>query len=248
MRFDASCSVPECSHTSWARSWCKTHYSRWRLYGDPAVTKLRRLPPLCEAPDCANKPHSRWKKGIAVCQSHWQALYRYGQLEPPPGTPLDPLPICSVQKCTSEVRSRNAGLCEKHYGRMRRNGDPEKLILNGPMHRYVTGAGYIKVYEPSHPIADTSGYVFEHRKIAYDIRHGECGPCFWCAVPLDWRSAVIDHLNEVKDDNMPSNLVLACNSCNRSRGAMIPFLKGLTPQSFETLINTMRGLRTNSGG
>lgn len=32
-----TCSVEDCENVAHARGWCKTHYSRWRLYGDPVA-------------------------------------------------------------------------------------------------------------------------------------------------------------------------------------------------------------------
>lgn len=32
------CSIPECGKDAKARGWCGTHYSRWRLRGDPTIT------------------------------------------------------------------------------------------------------------------------------------------------------------------------------------------------------------------
>jgi len=149
--------------------------------------------------------------------------------------------ICHVHKCTAlALRSANT-LCEKHYTRMRRTGT---FDVRKPMYRYVTGAGYIKLYEPAHPMADTSGYVFEHRKVAYD-RDGE-GPhhCYWCAAPLNWTEAVVDHLNEDKANNRPHNLVVACTNCNRARGAVLPFLKGMRNGAVETFLRCMQELRS----
>lgn len=33
-----TCSIPECEKKISARGWCSTHYSRWRIHGDPAVS------------------------------------------------------------------------------------------------------------------------------------------------------------------------------------------------------------------
>lgn len=231
-----------CSKPSFARGYCKTHYSRWRLHRDPnkTLTPLR-LPAVCEAPGCERKPHTRWQKGMAVCNLHWQMLYRYGHLEAPPTAPPDPLPLCSVHKCKNEARSRNAGLCEKHYGRMRRGValDKDRPVLG----RYMTSAGYMKVLKPDHPLADRNGTVFEHRLVVYEQRRGEEPSCFWCDKALTWPETVIDHLNEIKDDNRPENLVPACNDCNRARGAMVPFLLRMKCEAVAPFIETIKTIR-----
>lgn len=35
------CTVDDCPNEMWSRGFCHKHYSRWRKYGDPLVTKSR---------------------------------------------------------------------------------------------------------------------------------------------------------------------------------------------------------------
>jgi hypothetical protein len=93
---------------------------------------------------------------------------------------------------------------------------------------------------PGHPLANDVGDVYHHRLVAYADRHGICGPCHWCGVALDWPEAVIDHLNEDKADNRPENLVVACNDCNRGRGAILSFLWRLQSERFDQVAALMR--------
>jgi len=80
----------------------------------------------------------------------------------------------------------------------------------------------------------------EHRKVMYDMLGPGPQTCFWCGVTLEWPEAVVDHLNEDKQDNRPENLVVACNNCNRARGAMLPFIERLRPEAVEVLVATIR--------
>lgn len=231
-----------CQKDAFARGMCKTHYSRWRIHGNCETVLTRRLPKKCEVDGCGNNAHVRWKKGKAVCNSHWQCLYRYGTESPPPTAPHDPMPICSVHKCNAESRSRNAGLCEKHYGRMRRNGN---LDARDPLHCYVTQAGYVILRRPNHPLADSDGRVAEHRVVAFDAYAGICPNCFWCDTNLSWDDAVVDHLDENKQNNVPRNLVVSCNRCNRSRGAMLPFVAAMRPEAVSVFIERIMAYRSD---
>lgn len=145
-------------------------------------------------------------------------------------------PECSVDGCSKKQRGL-LGLCEMHYARQRSTGSLDRAA---PKLRYRTGAGYIKVLDREHPMSDGNGHAYEHRKVMFDQHGGECPGCGWCGVPLQWSSAVVDHLNEDKSDNTPSNLVVSCNDCNRARGAILPFVRKLSPAAFDLLIRAFR--------
>lgn len=54
--------------------------------------------------------------------------------------------------------------------------------------------GYVDIYEPTHPLARSDGYLFEHRKVAWD--NGL----------LTDPSLEVHHRNEMRADNSLSNL------------------------------------------
>ncbi len=56
------------------------------------------------------------------------------------------------------------------------------------------GQGYYQLFEPTHPLANKSGYVLEHRKIAWDAKL------------ITNPSLQVHHINGVKDDNRIENL------------------------------------------
>jgi 5-methylcytosine-specific restriction endonuclease McrA len=152
---------------------------------------------------------------------------------------LSTLPACSTLDCGKPAVRRAKGLCEMCYGRLRRTG----TLRPGPRRASATSNGYVRLIDHSHPLAN-DGSVTEHRKVLYDAIGAAPHSCFWCAAPLlTWAKIVVDHLNEVKTDNRRDNLVPACNDCNRSRGAMLPFVRRLSDAKFDELVRVFKALR-----
>lgn len=151
----------------------------------------------------------------------------------------DAAPLCRIAQCGKKATRVGAGLCEACYCLKRTKGiDP----VRGPRvyKPYKTPVGYIKLWKPEHPLADGQRQVFEHRAVLFDsIGHGP-HPCHWCEAILEWRDIVVDHLNEAKDDNRIENLVVSCNGCNRARGAMLSFIRGMTGERFDVMAKIMR--------
>lgn len=93
---------------------------------------------------------------------------------------------------------------------------------------YVDPEGYRKLYRPRHPLAKSSGRVFEHRVVLYSKMNGEDGTCHWCGCFVGWLAKAlptaegyltVDHLDHDRLNNEPENLVPACNPCNGHRYA-----------------------------
>jgi hypothetical protein len=61
------------------------------------------------------------------------------------------------------------GYCKKHYERLRLYGDPGFCVKyrtnGGPGETNLTTRGYVRRYFPTHPNADCTGYVLEHRLV-----------------------------------------------------------------------------------
>ncbi len=64
----------------------------------------------------------------------------------------------------------------------------------------VNNSGYLMIRNPSHPRADKSGYVREHI-LVWEQSHNN-------SLPMGW---VVHHLNGIKRDNRPCNLVALPN-------------------------------------
>lgn len=147
---------------------------------------------------------------------------------------------CRIEGCGKDARYVGDPLCYGHYSRLRRKGHFE---LEPKRERYRKRAGYIECKCPGHPMARRSGWTYEHRVVLYDEIGSGPHPCHWCGQALDWCDIVVDHLNERKDDNRPANLVPSCTFCNRSRGAMVPFIRGMDDASLARFVATLSLMR-----
>lgn len=72
-----------------------------------------------------------------------------------------------------------------------------KGVSRNTIKRIVNTKGYVLLWEPSNPMSNKNGYVYEHRKVM--------------SVALKrilLSDEIIHHLNEIKDDNRIENLML----------------------------------------
>jgi len=101
-----------------------------------------------------------------------------------------------------KAKPRALGLCNKHYEKLKRYGDPEHGRTHTPRYeekKIVTSRdGYVYVYLPDHPSAyKPSGYVLKHRLVMERVLGRR----------LKERESV-HHKNGVKTDNRSENLEL----------------------------------------
>lgn len=123
---------------------------------------------------------------------------------------------CKIDGCESGVSSK--GLCDKHYHRLRKYGDP--LFIT----RRENGSGYVNkknglvyIYKPGHPNASKSGRIPEHIYVMSDF----------LGRPIDGYEYII-HKNGNNTDNSIDNLQLLstkdkclvkrCNALQRCSG------------------------------
>jgi 5-methylcytosine-specific restriction endonuclease McrA len=128
---------------------------------------------------------------------------------------------CRVYGCGREARYKADQLCQKHYFRQWRYGTTDTIKRGHAKPRIVTPNGYVRVYAADHPLA-AHGYVFEHRKVAYDARGGKIHKCERCGIiEITWATCHVDHADDDRQNNAPANLWVTCRACNTMRGGAL---------------------------
>jgi hypothetical protein len=80
---------------------------------------------ICSVDGC-EKPH----RAAAYCVAHYSRLRRTGSLGSEPiKTYGQPKPQCSVDGCALPAKSHAQDMCDKHYTRARRHGDPNQVDI-----------------------------------------------------------------------------------------------------------------------
>lgn len=123
---------------------------------------------------------------------------------------------CKVDGCNRDAMYRGKQLCQMHYFRVMRNGTTDTLPKTRK-YRTQNPAGYQKIYEPSHPLKDSTGYVYEHRFVVYGKYGTSLPACEICGKPTFWDSCHIDHIDKDVTNNKLENLRPVCRGCNTFR-------------------------------
>lgn len=177
IRFD--CSVDGCNRPHAGRGYCKFHWKRWRLFGDP----LREPPPRKPPQPCAVVGCQDIAKKNGMCDTHYHRVRAWG----------DPTIVKKVKSyegraCSIDGCERNAcwrGFCQMHGKRAWKRGDP----LYVPQRNGYVRAGY--------RIRKIKGDAILEHRLVWERTHG----------PIPG-GHVIHHIDGDKLNNDLSNLRL----------------------------------------
>ncbi|WP_052742351.1 HNH endonuclease [Sphingomonas sp. Ag1] len=127
---------------------------------------------------------------------------------------------CEWDDCTNWNIGGYQAHCAKHKRITIEAGLPVQYHADKPAkksryHNKVTGYWLLRV--PGHPLATKAGYVYEHRHVAYEKYGAGEQTCHWCDRKLAWAEVNVDHLDWDRSNNVPDNLVTACEHCNTGR-------------------------------
>lgn len=221
-----ACSVRGCDRPYRAKGLCGTHWLRAKKYGDPLKGAAKQLPLTCEVDGCSS-PTSARLNGLALCNRHWQRMYKRGAVDHPK-IDAGPWRTCRSEGCTAKARSAFGDYCEKHYARIRRKGhdaDPKYA------RRWLSSDGYVLMPKPAgHPAGGSTGVAYEHRIVLYDAIGPGAHNCHWCKRVVRWEvkrgpeKLVVDHVDSDKQNNDLANLVPSCSPCNYTRGLFMSWV------------------------
>lgn len=222
------CSIEGCGLKHVSRGYCRTHYYRFKRYGDPTVIKQvqsKNNTTGCLVEGCENKHDAK-----GYCKFHYRKFDRYG----------DPLyekkTTCSIEGCGKKIEGKS--FCQMHYARFKKYGDPHKV-------KKIVG-GICKV-EGCNEKNRNHGYCEEHYKTSdrfkeYMRSQSAKRRCILLNVEIndftenDWLIVLkefdgkcaycgndgkqsIDHVVPVTKggNHTKNNIVPACRSCNSSK-------------------------------
>lgn len=153
------CQLSDCSNKSYAKDFCKKHYSQKRDAGEFGQYRKRRLwgDGKCEIEDCDLRIHAK-----GFCSSHYSRLLRQGDprivLRVAKYTDTCAVVYSNNLKCDKSVSAKN--YCRKHYQAFKRYGDP--LIDKT---KSLNSGNYVTIFAPGHPNANKAGRILEHRYV-----------------------------------------------------------------------------------
>lgn len=128
---------------------------------------------------------------------------------------------CCVEGCDRDAVYKKICMCQKHYFRLRRNGNTNLSRQTNGCQSCKNSAGYVMVKIPEHPLAMKNGYVYEHRASVFEKYGFKVPPCEICQKNINWNNLHVDHIDNIVDNNEPENLRVLCRACNVMRARVL---------------------------
>ena len=187
------CKINNCNKNYLAKGYCNKHYQRYRKYGNPEEPSHK----------------GGWNKKIPIekiCEICNTKFYIKPSLKNRKYCCFKCYKISSKGKRKLPLGFKHS-LKTKEFFSLSRKGNNNPCWRGGRIKR----RGYNFLYKPEHPFCTKQGYIAEHR-IIIEKQIGR----------YLYRWEVCHHINKIKDDNRPQNLMVFI-----SAGKHTNFEKGL---------------------
>ncbi len=178
-----TCARDDCDRVAELDGHCKKCWYRRRMAGrDP------------HGPKCSVRGCKRSVAATGMCYMHWRRKKNGARMSAKPLYEVAKGRTCSVAGCDRECIAK--GMCPAHWNRSRVGTDLTRPVESRhkggrqPGSVVLNARGYRLVYEPSHPNANSTGYVIEHRKVMADALGRPLFP-----------TETVHHKNGRRDDN-----------------------------------------------
>lgn len=175
-----TCSISECERVHYAKTYCQSHYERYKRKGDPLwVAPIPQESASKECVDCKRTLQAgMFAKGAGrCCRDCRKGKYRHSNY-----TKGYTCKVCGVPV----ANTTHAFTCRLHWEK------PE-----ASSRRYINHHGYAVITQSGHPNAFRNGSVLEHTKVMSEMIGRPL-------LPLE----NVHHKNGIRDDNRPENLEL----------------------------------------
>ena len=176
-----NCSINNCNRKHESKGYCRSHYNKFRRFGDPFYERKLNVFKKCKLENCNNKVHS-----LGYCHSHYNKFKRHGN--PNYKQDLNYSKKCLVDNCKKNQKSR--GYCNLHYLKL--------LKYKNPTYKKMTIKSLKCEVDKCNNYQHGKGYCHEHylKLIRYNNPTFEV-LCFVCKRPTKTRG--FSNRNDIKN-------------------------------------------------
>ncbi len=217
------CSVESCKRPVHARIWCRFHYERWRLGGDPLSNVTRKAAPrVSPIPPCTIASCGRGVLARGWCSVHYARWRSYGDplFDPPTSMP------CGADGCERPTR---VGFCESHRHRIRGAAGQVPVssdyadLIDGTTMLTMTmadGTQCVTVFDVAdRPLIEQRTWRVTHQGYVISSRNERMHRLLLGLSKNDGLTG--DHVNGDRRDNRRSNLRATSNQRNVAHQAVV---------------------------